>query len=83
MFRVSIGSFEDAVGFLEDASSAADNIAYRTDLLLADFRPLAEGSFADASAEAGTGLASRLSCFRSPYSRCWRRCALRALRCLM
>lgn len=54
MFRVSIGSFEDAVGFLEDASSAADNIAYRTDLLLADFRPLAEGSFADASAEAGT-----------------------------
>lgn len=53
MFRVSIGSFEDAVGFLEDASSAADNIAYRTDLLLADFRPLAEGSFADASAEAG------------------------------
>ena len=54
MFRVSIGSFEDAVGFLEDASCAADNIAYRTDLLLADFRPLAEGSFADASAEAGT-----------------------------
>lgn len=54
MFRVSTGSFEDAVGFLEDASSAADNIAYRTDLLLADFRPLAEGSFADASAEAGT-----------------------------
>lgn len=53
MFRVSIGSFKDAVGFLEDASSAADNIAYRTDLLLADFRPLAEGSFADASAEAG------------------------------
>lgn len=54
MFRVSIGSFKDAVGFLEDASCAADNIAYRTDLLLADFRPLAEGSFADASAEAGT-----------------------------
>ncbi|MBE6468389.1 MAG: hypothetical protein E7001_00080 [Coriobacteriaceae bacterium] len=56
MFRVSIGSFEDAVGFLEEASSAADNIAYRTDLLLADFRPLAEGSFADASAEAGAGI---------------------------
>ncbi len=59
MFRVSIGSFEDAVGFLEDASCAADNIAYRTDLLLADFRPLAEGSFADASAEAGAEIGVR------------------------
>ena len=62
MFRVSPSEYGEGLGALEAACGGADNIAYRTDLLLADFRPLAEGEFADASAERGAevGLKAKL-----------------------
>lgn len=62
MFRVSPAKYSEGLDALKSACDAADNIAYRTDLLLADFRPLAEGKFGEASAERGAevGLNAKL-----------------------
>lgn len=62
MFKVSPSKYGEGLDALKAACGGADNIAYRTDLLLADFRPLAEGEFADASAERGAevGLKAKL-----------------------
>ena len=62
MFRVSPAKYAEGLDALKSACDGADNIAYRTDLLLADFRPLAEGRFGEASAERGAevGLKAKL-----------------------
>lgn len=62
MFKVSPSKYGEGLDTLKTVCGGADNIAYRTDLLLADFRPLAEGEFADASAERGAevGLKAKL-----------------------
>lgn len=62
MFRVSPAKYDEGLDALKFACDGADNIAYRTDLLLADLRPLAEGKFGEASAERGAevGLKAKL-----------------------